>query len=54
MAVSDGALVLVTNKKCNAGSSLAWNLKSAVLAFEVRIALYHLMVGGYSLGRGFR
>jgi hypothetical protein len=53
IAVSDGALVLVTNKKSNPSSRLIWSLQSAALAFEVYTLLHKLTIGekgGCSLG----
>ena len=38
IAIPDGALVLVTNKKSNPNSRLIWSLQAIALAFEVSIS----------------
>ena len=35
IAIPDGALVLITNKKHDDGSRLIWSLQAAALVFEV-------------------
>jgi hypothetical protein len=45
IAIPDGALIIVTNRKTDPDSRLVWSLQAAALAFEVCQFQHFLMIG---------